>query len=94
MESERAFGRRQFEVIDVALHSHSECSCQSFEDAFNLVVLVVAFGLDVEVHVSRVAQAFEEMEKHFGWHVADVFAFEVGLPNKPRPASEVEGYGA
>ena len=54
--SEHSFGARQFKLVDIALHGHLQGTCQGFEDAFNLVVLVLALGLDVEVHAGSIRQ--------------------------------------
>ena len=37
-------------MIDIPTECHLDGSCQSLEDAFYLVVLILSFGLDVEVH--------------------------------------------
>ena len=56
-------------MINVAAHSHFQSSCQGFEYAFNLVVLVLAFGLDVQIHLRCVAQTLEEVQEHLGGHL-------------------------
>lgn len=53
-------------------------------------MLVVAFSLNVEVHLCRIAKALEEVEEHLGWHLAYLLALVFGIPDKPRTASEVE----
>ena len=56
-------------MINVAAHSHFQSSCQCFKDTFNLVVLVLAFGLDVQVHLRCVAQTLKEVQEHLGGHL-------------------------
>ena len=90
--SEHSFGARQFKLVDIALHGHLQGTCQGFEDAFNLVVLVLALGLDVEVHAGSIRQTLEEMEEHLRWHFADALTPELGIPYEPRTAAEVEGH--
>lgn len=77
-------------MINIAVHRHLDTAGQCLEDAFNLVVFIVATGLDVQIHQGGIAQTLEEMEKHFGWHAANVFAMELGIPNQPGAASEIE----
>lgn len=50
-----AFGGGQFVVVDVAFYGHLQAACQSLEDTLDLVVLVLSFRLDVEIHLGRVA---------------------------------------
>ena len=40
---------------------HLQGSGKSFEDAFNLMMLVLAFGLDVQIHLRSIAEALEEV---------------------------------
>ena len=54
------------------------------------MVLVLPFGLDVEVHAGGVAQALKEVEKHLGRHFAHLLALELSIPNEPGAAAEVE----
>ncbi len=77
-------------MINVASHSHFQCSCQGFEYAFDLVMLVLSFGLDVQVHLRCVAQTLEEVQEHFGRHFADFFAMEFGIPNQPGATAEIQ----
>ena len=78
----------------VAADGGADGACQSFEDALNLVVLVGALGLDVEVHAGGIAQRLEEVEKHLGRHITYLLAVERGIPHKPGTAPEVEADGA
>ena len=75
----------------ISADSHSQASGKGFEDAFYLVVLVLPFCLDDEIHGCAVAEALEEVEEHLGGHVADVLAVELGIPDEPGTAAEVEG---
>ena len=91
---EGSLGGRQLVVIDVATDGHAEGTCQRFEDAFDFVVLVGAFGLDVEIHSCGIAQALEEVQEHLCWHFAYALAMEFGIPHQPRAPTEVECHGA
>lgn len=53
-------------------------------------MFVFAFCLDVEVHASCVAEALEEVEEHFGRHVANLLACEFGVVDEPWSSAEVE----
>ena len=89
---ENSLRRRKLEVMDVATDSHLEGAGESLEDAFDLVMLVVAFCLDVEIDARTVAERLEEVEEHLGWHIAYTFAMELSIPHQPRTATEVEGH--
>ena len=54
--SDASLAGGNFKMMDVAPHSHLDAAGKCFEDTFNLVVLVGAFCLDVEVHTGRVTQ--------------------------------------
>ena len=87
-------------MIDVASDSHFEASGEGFEDAFYpgegfedafyLVVLVFAFGTDVEVHAGGIAQRLEKVQEHFGGHFAYLLAAERGVPYQPGASAEIE----
>ena len=79
-------------MVDIASDGGTQGTCEGLEDGLGLVVLVVALGLDVEVHACGVAKALEEMEEHFRGHVADALAVERCAPDEPRPSAEVEAY--
>ena len=79
-------------MIDIALDRHLDGTGQRLEDSFYLVMLVLTFGLDVEIHLGRIAQRLEEMQEHFRRHLPYLFTFEVGIPYQPRTASEIQGY--
>src|SRR5574344_771191 len=57
-------------------------------------MLVGAFGFDVQIHVSGIAQALEEMEEHLGRHIAHLFALEFRIPDEPRTSTEIKSYAA
>ena len=80
--------------MDIAAYSHPDCTCESFEDTFNLVVLVLSLRPDVQIHACSVRKTLEEMQEHFRGHLANLLAIKLGIPNEPRTATEVEGYGA
>jgi len=48
-------------MIDVALHGHLQTTGQRLEDSFYLVVLVLTLGLNVQIHLRRIAEALEEV---------------------------------
>ena len=79
-------------MIDVATDCHFQRTGKGLEDALYLVVLVLPFGTDVEVHAGGVAQALEEVEKHLGRHFTDLLALELSIPHQPGTAAEVEGH--
>src|SRR5574344_1122839 len=54
------------------------------------MVLVSSFRLDVQVHLSRVAQTLEEMQEHLRRHFAHFFPVELCIPYQPGSSSEVE----
>lgn len=76
---------------DVAPQSHAKRPCEGFEDGLDLMVLVGAVGLDVDVEEGGVGEALEEMEEELGGEVADALAGEVGLPDKGGAPAKVEG---
>ena len=79
---------------DVTTDSHLQRTCQCFEDTFNLVVFVLSFSMNVEVHACSIAERFEEMQEHLGGNVADALTLEVSIPYEPGAATKVEGNGA
>ena len=78
-------------MVYVTAYGCTESTSQGFEDGFCLMMLVVAVGLDIEVHQGCVREALEEMEEHLCGHVAYTFAMELGLPDEPGASAEVEG---
>ncbi len=48
-------------MVDVSSDGHLQTTCQCLEDTLNLVVFVLAFCFDVEVHLSRIGERLEEM---------------------------------
>ena len=48
-------------MIDITADGHFQGAGKCFEDALDFVVLVLAFGADVEVHLGGVAETLEEM---------------------------------
>ena len=81
-------------MVDVATDGHADGSGKGLEDAFNLVVFVLAFCLDVQVHACCVREAFEEMQEHLCRHLPYPLTMELGFPDEPRTPTEVESYGA
>ena len=80
-------------MIDVTAHSHFQCSCQCLEDALYLVVLILSFGFDVQIHLSGIAEALEEMQEHLRRHLANLLTVELCVPNQPGATTEVQAYG-
>ena len=79
-------------MINVASDSHAQRAGQCFEDAFYLVVLVLSLGLDVQIHLGRIAQALEEVEEHLGRHITDESTVEFSIPHQPGTPAEVEAH--
>jgi L-amino acid N-acyltransferase YncA len=48
-------------VVDVSLYRHFQRTGKCLEDAFYLMMLVLALSLDVEVHLCRITQTLEEL---------------------------------
>ena len=77
-------------MVDVAPDGHLQTAGKGLEDTLNLMMLVSALGLNVEIHLSRIAETLEEMEEHLSRHLTDFLAVECGIPHQPGPAAEVE----
>lgn len=77
-------------MIDVTAHSHLQSSCQCLEDALYLVVLISAFCLDVQVHLSGITQTLEEMQEHLRRHLSYLLTMKLSIPYQPGTTSEVE----
>ena len=56
------------------------------------MVFVVTFYFDIEVTLRRVGKGLEEVEEHFGGHIADFFPPEVGLPHQPGAPGKIDGH--
>ncbi len=56
------------------------------------MVFVIAFGLYVEVAAGVVGKRFEEMQEHFGGHIAYFLAPEIGVPYQPGSSAEIDGH--
>ena len=48
-------------MIDVSAHGHLETAGEGFEDALYLMMLVLTFGLDVQIHLRGIAEALKEV---------------------------------
>lgn len=90
MESQHTLRRRELEVVYIATDGHLQRAGKSLEDALDLVVLIVAFGLDIKIDAGTVAERLEEVQEHLGRHIADTLAMEFGIPYKPWTSAEVE----
>ena len=54
------------------------------------MMLIFALSLDVEVHLCRITQTLEEMLEHLGWHFAHLLSVELGIPDQPWTATEIQ----
>ena len=79
-------------MVDVSLYRHFQRTGKCLEDAFYLVMLIFAFSLDIEVHLCCITQTLEEMLEHLGWHFAHLLSVELGIPNQPWTATEIQCY--
>ena len=77
-------------MVDVSLYRHFQRTGKRLENAFYLVMLIFALSLDVEVHLCRITQTLEEMLEHLGWHFAHLLSVELGIPNQPWTATEIQ----
>ena len=77
-------------MVDVAPDGHLKGTCESFEDTFDLMVLILTLGLDVEVDAGGIGERLEEVKEHLGGNIANLFAMELGIPHEPRTSTEVE----
>ena len=75
----------------ISADSHSQAASKRFEDAFYLVVFVLTFCLDVQIHRCAIGQTFEEVQEHFCWHLTDFLAMELSIPHQPRSSAKVKG---
>ena len=78
-------------MMDIAIDSHLETTGKSLEDTLNLMMLIVALSLDVEVDLGTIAERLEKVEEHLGRHITYIFAFELCIPYKPWTTAKVEG---
>ena len=79
-------------MIDITSDCHFQTPCEGFEDTLYLMVLVLAFGLDVQVHLRSIRKALEEMQEHLRGHLADFLTCELRIPHQPGSAAEVESH--
>ena len=77
-------------MVDITAYGHFQRPCQRFEDAFYLVVFVVAFSLDVQIHLGSIAETLEKVEEHLCGHFTNALATELSIPYEPGTATEVE----
>src|SRR5690554_4351935 len=54
--------------LNISFNCHLDGSSKGLEDGFDFMVLVNAFGFDVQVAFSRVTEGLEEVVKHFCRH--------------------------
>ena len=57
------------------------------------MVLILSFGFDVQIHLSGIAEALEEMQEHLRRHLANLLTVELCVPNQPGATTEVQAYG-
>ena len=89
---EETLGGGEGVVADVTAHCLFEGAGKGLEDGFYLVVLVVALGLNVQVHCCGVTQGLEEVQEHLGGHLANLFTLEFSVLDQPAAASKVQYY--
>ena len=77
-------------MVDVTSDSHFQRTGKGLEDTLNLMMLVLSFGTNVQVHLSSIAETLEEVEEHLSRHVADEATVEFCIPDKPWTAAEIE----
>ena len=77
---------------NITTDRHLERTGQRLEDALDLMMLIGALGLDVEIHLRSIAQALEEMKEHLRGHLSDLLTLELRIPYQPGPSAEVESY--
>lgn len=56
------------------------------------MMLILALGMDVQIHAGGITQTLEEVEKHLCRHLAHLLTVELGIPYQPRTSTEIEGY--
>ena len=76
-----SFRTRQFKPVNITPDSHLDGTSQSLEDSFNLMMFIRAFRFDIQVHAGSVAQAFKEMQEHFGRHIPYFLTVKGSIPN-------------
>lgn len=79
-------------MVDITMDSHTDGAGEGLEDAFDFVVLILSFSLDIEIHASCVAETLEEVEEHLGGHLPYPFAMKLSIPHEPGATTEVESY--
>ena len=77
-------------MVDVAFHCHPERTGKCLEYAFYLVVLIGAFGFDVQVHPGGIAQTLEKMQEHLRGNITNALTLKTYIPHQPRTATKVE----
>ena len=75
---------------NISAHSHAKTTGKSFEDTFYLVMLILTFSLDVEIHASAVRKALEEMHEHLSRHLTYPLAMKLRVPNQPWASSKIQ----
>src|SRR5688500_3796554 len=86
--SKHALGARQ--VAALAPECLPQCACHGLEAGLDLVVVVVAIHLEVQVEARAFAQRTEEMRHQFGRHVADALALEAAVEPETGPSREIQ----
>src|SRR5688572_21473811 len=86
--SQNSFRAWQFTAFLTHGHLHRLCKCLEYR--FDLMVLDRPLGLYIQVAERLVRKRFEEMEEHLCRHLADLFAFEFGIPNDPVSPAKID----
>jgi hypothetical protein len=79
-------------VLYVTLDRHLYGTCKCLEDTFYLVMLVLAFCLDIEIHSGTIGKTLEEVKEHLRGHLAYLLTGELSIPYQPWAASEIKAY--
>ena len=55
-QSKHPLTRWKFEMINISLNRHLQSTCKGFKDSFYLMVLILSFRFDIQIHLCSVAQ--------------------------------------
>src|SRR5690606_31614697 len=86
--SQHALGTGQLGAL--APHRHAQGAREGLEAGLDLVMVVVALDLEVEVERGGIAYRAEEVFDQFGWHLAHALAPEAAIEHEVGPAAEIE----
>ena len=78
-------------MIDITADGHFQGTGEGFEDALDFVMLVLAFGTNVEIHLGSITETLEEMQEHLRRHLSYLLTMELSIPYQPRTTTKIEG---